>query len=73
LLTSAYPEPRPVLPETSTATPPSDLRSASLPADEDVIKFFIGLRLLGDVKAKRLLSYMQVLQQEQEQEQKENP
>jgi hypothetical protein len=34
---------------------------------EQLLKFFIGLRLLGEAKTKRLLSYMNVLLKEQEQ------
>jgi hypothetical protein len=57
-----------VLSETSSTAPPSVL-SHDACEHEQLLKFFIGLRLLGEVKAKRLLAYMQVLQQEQQ----ENP
>lgn len=69
--TSEQPDPSHVVQQPSrTPTPPSVLSQEDY-EHEQLLKFFIGLRLLGEVKAKRLLSYIQVLQQEQEQEQKE--
>ena len=72
LSTSEHPEPHCVLQPSSTTPQPSVLCSMSFPSEEDVMKFFIGLRLLGEVKTKRLLSYIQVLQQEQEQKEKQD-
>ena len=39
---------------------------------EQLLKFFIGLRLLGEAKTKRLLSYIDVLLKEQEQREKQD-
>jgi hypothetical protein len=39
---------------------------------EQILKFLIGLRLLGEAKTKRLLSYMYVLLKEQEQREKKD-
>ena len=39
---------------------------------EQLLKFFIGLRLLGEAKTKRLLSYINVLLKEQEQREKQD-
>jgi hypothetical protein len=39
---------------------------------EQILKFLIGLRLLGEAKTKRLLSYMNVLLKEQEQREKKD-
>ena len=71
MLTSEHPEPHRVLQTSSTTTPPSVL-SQEAPEQEQLLKFFIGLRLLGETKTKRLLSYIQVLQQEQEQKEKQD-
>jgi len=65
---TSLPDPTLVLSSNASTSTPTRVLS-----QEDFMKFSIGLRLLGEVKAKRLLSYIQVLQQEQEQEQKENP
>jgi hypothetical protein len=39
---------------------------------EQLLKFLIGLRLLGEAKTKRLLSYINVLLKEQEQREKKD-
>jgi hypothetical protein len=39
---------------------------------EQLLKCYIGLRLLGEAKTKRLLSYMNVLLKEQEQREKKD-
>jgi hypothetical protein len=39
---------------------------------EQLLKFLIGLRLLGEAKTKRLLSYINVLLTEQEQREKKD-
>jgi hypothetical protein len=39
---------------------------------EQLLKFFIGLRLLGEAKTKRLLAYINVLLKEQEQREKQD-
>ncbi len=57
MLTSEHPEPRHVLSEISTSTTPRVLNQ------EDVLKFYIGLRLLGEKKQKRVLAYMRSLQE----------
>jgi hypothetical protein len=59
LLTSYVPKPNPVLPDTSTPHP-------SVFTHEDVLKFFIGLRLLGEKKQKRFLEYMANLKEQTE-------
>lgn len=53
-------EPHAMLQTASTHTPPSDLTR------EDVLKFFIGLRLLGEKKQKRFLEYMATLKEQTE-------
>jgi hypothetical protein len=69
LPSSEYPDPSIVLSPNTSSTAPLSVLSHDACEHEQLLKFFIGLRLLGEVKAKRLLAYIQVLQQEQ----KENP
>jgi hypothetical protein len=59
LLTSDVPEPHAVLPETSTPSP-------RVLSQDDLLKFFIGLRLLGEKKQKRFLEYMATLKEQTE-------
>ena len=53
MLTSEYPEPTPMLSETST--PPRVL------SQEDFMKFSIGLRILGEKRKQRFLTYLETL------------
>jgi hypothetical protein len=53
--------------------PTGSAQEPGQPAErEQLLKFFIGLRLLGEAKTKRLLSYMYVLLKEQEQREKKD-
>jgi hypothetical protein len=63
LLTSQEPEPRAVLPETSTPSPQPCVLSQEALHQEQLLKFFIGLRLLGEKKRERFLAYMATLQE----------
>jgi hypothetical protein len=60
---SAHPDPLLVLQPGNS----KQLRVLSQEARQELLKFHIGLRLLGEEKTKRLLAYIQVLQTEQQQ------
>jgi hypothetical protein len=57
LLTSDVPNPRIVLSETSTP-PPLSVLSQETYEREQIIKFFIGLEMLGEKKKQRFLLYL---------------
>jgi hypothetical protein len=60
LLTSEHPEPLIVLSSISTTTP--NVQSQETYDREQIIKFFIGLEMLGEKKKQRFLLYLLSLQ-----------
>ncbi len=62
MLTSEEPEPTTVLSSNSTSTPPRVLSQEACD-EEQLLKFFIGLRLLGEKKRERFLAYMATRQE----------
>ncbi len=66
LSTAELPDPS-IVPQQINTISHYVLSSDTVPSKGEVMKFYIGLRLLGDEKTKRLLAYIHVLLQEQEQ------
>ncbi len=62
--------PQDMLSETSTSTPQPDVLSQDALHQEQLLKFLIGLRLLGEKKKQRVLAYIATLINEQRQEAK---
>jgi hypothetical protein len=66
LLTADVPKPHSVLQQSGTTTPSHVLCRATIQPPqqrEAQLKFFIGLRLLGEKKKERFLAYMLTLQE----------